>query len=119
KPTRGTAIVNGYDITKHLDKARSSLGLCPQHDILFNKLNAKEHLIFYSKLHGQYNKSSNEEIRKLLIDVGLESKMFTYAMNLSGGQKRKLSVACSFIGNTKTVFLDEPSSGLYPSARRE
>ncbi|CAL1548537.1 unnamed protein product, partial [Lymnaea stagnalis] len=68
---------------------------------------------------GQYHATSKYEIEDMLSKVGLAQKMSSYAINLSGGQRRKLSVACAFIGNNKTVFLDEPSSGLDPSARRE
>ncbi|CAL1545773.1 unnamed protein product, partial [Lymnaea stagnalis] len=98
KPTSGTAIVNGYDITKNLAQARACLGLCPQHDILFGKLNCNEHLVFYLRLRGQYKSTPKGEIEEMLTKVGLREKMKTYSQSLSGGQKRKLSVACSFIG---------------------
>jgi len=49
-PTSGTALVNGYDITKDISSVRSSLGLCPQHDILFDTLTVEEHLYFFAKV---------------------------------------------------------------------
>jgi len=49
-PTSGTAIINGYDIRKDLASVRSSLGLCPQHDILFDNLTVEEHLYFFAKV---------------------------------------------------------------------
>ncbi|KAK0046035.1 ATP-binding cassette sub-family A member 3-like isoform X1, partial [Biomphalaria pfeifferi] len=120
KPSKGTVILNGYDVSQNLIQARERVGLCPQHDILFPRLTCKEHLIFYSKLRNQYRGISEEnEAVDLLNAVGIKDKVFTHSRFLSGGQKRKLSCACAFIGSTKTIFLDEPSSGLDPSARRE
>ena len=49
-PTSGTAIVNGFDIRHDIDKVRTSLGLCPQHNILFDDLTVQEHLIFFTKV---------------------------------------------------------------------
>ena len=49
-PTDGTAIVNGYDITEDISSVRASLGLCPQHDILFDELTVEEHLFFFAKV---------------------------------------------------------------------
>jgi len=49
-PTSGTAIVNGYDIRENIDGVRSSLGICPQHDVLFDELTVKEHLYFFCKV---------------------------------------------------------------------
>ncbi|KAH9515607.1 hypothetical protein Btru_011535 [Bulinus truncatus] len=119
-PTKGTAIVNGFDVTKNLKEARRNVGPCPQHDILFPSLTCEEHLIFYSKLREQYDRvNTKKEIDTLLEEVELTEKRKCYSAVLSGGQKRKLSVACSFIGGSQIVFLDEPSSGLDPSTRRE
>ena len=53
-PTDGTAIVNGYDITEDISSVRASLGLCPQHDILFDELTVEEHLFFFAKVK-RYN----------------------------------------------------------------
>lgn len=58
------------------------------------------------------------EIEKFLKDLGFEDKRDAYTMNLSGGQKRKLSVSMAFIGGSKVVLLDEPTAGMDPHARR-
>lgn len=50
-PTSGTALINGYDITQDIANVRASLGLCPQHDILFDELTVEEHLFFFAKVH--------------------------------------------------------------------
>lgn len=58
------------------------------------------------------------EVRKLIADVNLADKRNCYSKDLSGGQKRRLSVAMAFIGGSKLIFLDEPTSGMDTSARR-
>ncbi|CAL1546203.1 unnamed protein product, partial [Lymnaea stagnalis] len=118
-PTSGTAFVNGFDIKKNIKQVRENIGLCPQHDVLFPKLNVREHLYFYCKLRGQYGEGSEQEINEMLylLDLGTKRKAFPH--QLSGGQKRKLSVACAFVGNSKIVFLDEPSTGMDPNARQQ
>ncbi|CAL1546210.1 unnamed protein product, partial [Lymnaea stagnalis] len=118
-PTSGTAIVNGFDINANISKVRENIGLCPQHDVLFPKLTAYEHLVFYCKLRGQYKAGVDKQLQDALDQVGLSAKRTSFPHQLSGGQRRKLSVACAFSGNSKVIFLDEPSTGLDPSARQD
>ena len=95
---------------------RQEIGICLQHDCLFDILTVKEHIEFFAMVKGLYSKSSRneaeEKIKKSIQDVALWEKRSTYAKNLSGGMKRKLSVAIAFCGDSKTVFLDEPTSGM-------
>lgn len=63
-PTSGTALVGGYDIRTEMDKVRDSLGLCPQHNIIFEEFTVKEHLYFFSKLKGVDKKDIDREIQK-------------------------------------------------------
>ena len=119
-PTRGTVAINGYDIVKQTSQARESMGLCPQFDILFPSLTVREHLHFFLKLKGETDKAViKREIDTFLKDVELAGKGHTRAGNLSGGQKRALSVAIAFIGGSKVVILDEPTSGMDPQKRRK
>ncbi|XP_067952133.1 phospholipid-transporting ATPase ABCA3-like [Watersipora subatra] len=117
-PTSGTAMVNGYDIRKDISSIRSSLGLCPQHDILFDNLTVEEHLYFFAKLKRCKSEQLKTEIDYYIKTLGLEEKRSSFASTLSGGQKRKLSVGIALIGDSKIVILDEPTSGMDPSARR-
>ncbi|ODM95225.1 ATP-binding cassette sub-family A member 3 [Orchesella cincta] len=112
-PSSGTAIVNGYDITTALDKARSSLGLCPQHNMLFDKLTVREHL-----LKGLSSSAASNEATMLMPKLQLAEKSKTISRALSGGQMRKLCLGIALIGGSKVVILDEPTSGLDPEARR-
>eukprot|EP00039_Didymoeca_costata_P018273 m.332823 g.332823 ORF g.332823 m.332823 type:complete len:1854 (-) comp17014_c0_seq1:237-5798(-) len=118
-PSQGSVKINGHDVVHDTNKARESLGLCPQFDILFRELTVREHLYFFLKLKGVTDKTYVEEqIKTFLKDVDLEAKANTRSKNLSGGQKRGLSVALALIGGPQTVILDEPTSGMDPQKRR-
>lgn len=118
-PTEGTAFINGYDIRTETTKARESLGLCPQHDVLFNDLTVREHIVFFCRLKGMTDSKAVEtEVEKYLKLLDLMDKKDKKSRTLSGGQKRKLSIANALCGNSKFVILDEPTSGLDVSARR-
>lgn len=117
-PTSGTALINGHDIRTNLYKARSSIGLCPQHNILFDELTVREHIIFYSRLKGLTDEEIVEEVERYVQLLELEPKINAMSASLSGGMKRKLSVGVALCGRSKVVFCDEPSSGMDPAARR-
>ncbi|XP_059176011.1 phospholipid-transporting ATPase ABCA3-like [Physella acuta] len=117
-PTSGTALINGFDIRREISEVRSSLGLCPQHDILFDNLTVEEHMIFFGLLKGVPRNQIMPQCSEMLKDMELFPKLKAKSKTLSGGMKRKLSVCIALIGNSKVVFLDEPSSGLDPNARR-
>ncbi|KAL2079018.1 hypothetical protein ACEWY4_024762 [Coilia grayii] len=117
-PTSGTAIINGYDIRTDMDAIRKHLGMCPQHNVLFNDLTVEEHIYFYARLKGRSKKEVDIEIDQMIQDVGLPHKRKELAKNLSGGMQRKLSVAIAFVGGSNIVILDEPTAGVDPYARR-
>lgn len=118
EPTSGTALINGYDIRRDMDLARSSIGFCPQHNILFDELTVREHILFYSCLKGLSKDAAELEVHKYVKMLGLEGKENASSSTLSGGMKRKLSVIIALCGKSKVVFLDEPTSGMDPGARR-
>uniref|UniRef100_A0A8C3R768 ATP binding cassette subfamily A member 4 n=1 Tax=Cyanoderma ruficeps TaxID=181631 RepID=A0A8C3R768_9PASS len=117
-PTSGTVLVGGLDIQTHMDSIRHRLGMCPQHNILFNHLTVAEHILFYSQLKGRCREEAEQEMEAMLEDMGLIHKRNEEAQNLSGGMQRKLSVAIAFVGEAKVVVLDEPTSGVDPYSRR-
>ena len=114
----GTASVYGNNIQDGMDLIRKSLGMCPQHNVLFESLTVEEHLWFYASLKGMSNNDIYYAVNTLLRDIGMELKRVDLVDSLSGGMKRKLSVAIAFIGNAKLVILDEPTAGVDPYARR-
>ncbi|XP_031707233.1 phospholipid-transporting ATPase ABCA1 isoform X1 [Anarrhichthys ocellatus] len=117
-PTSGTALINGYDILTDMDSIRKYLGMCPQHNVLFNELTVEEHIYFYARLKGLSRDEVKIEMDQMIKDVGLPHKRKDLAKNLSGGMQRKLSVAIAFVGGSKVVILDEPTAGVDPYARR-
>ncbi|XP_058124970.1 phospholipid-transporting ATPase ABCA3-like [Anopheles ziemanni] len=117
-PTSGTALVNGYDIRKDIEGVRFSLGLCPQHNVLFNELTVAEHLKFFAQLKGIPREKTEAEIDKYVNLLELSDKRHAQSHTLSGGMKRKLGVGIALCGGSRVVLLDEPTSGMDPSARR-
>ncbi|EAR99563.1 ABC transporter family protein (macronuclear) [Tetrahymena thermophila SB210] len=117
--TGGWAEVNGMDIETQMEEIRTFMGVCPQHDILFDNLTVREHLYLYASFKGMTDsKLIKEEVEKFVDDVDLREKADVLSKNLSGGQRRRLSVAIAFIGGSQIVYLDEPTSGMDTSARR-
>ncbi|KAM3597560.1 uncharacterized protein V6R79_006150 [Siganus canaliculatus] len=117
-PTNGRAYINGYDICQDMALIRRSLGLCPQHDVLFDNLTVREHLLFYAQLKGYSKDKIPDEVDRIIRILNLEHKRHSRSKTLSGGMKRKLSIGIALIGDSKVVMLDEPTSGMDPSARR-
>lgn len=117
-PSSGRAYINGYDICQDMALIRRSLGLCPQHDVLFDNLTVREHLLFYTQLKGYPREKIPGEVDRIIRILNLEDKRNAKCKTLSGGMKRKLSIGIALIGDSKVVMLDEPTSGMDPSARR-
>lgn len=117
-PTSGTAKLGGYDILEHPYEVRQMIGYCPQFDALFDKLTAREHLFLYARLKGVPEDLLEPFANGLLQFLGLMPYADKLAGTFSGGNKRKLSVGIALVGNPAVVFLDEPSTGLDPAARR-
>ncbi|CAD8172616.1 unnamed protein product [Paramecium pentaurelia] len=116
--TEGEATVFGYDVETQIEEIRQFMGVCPQHDILFDNMTVKEHLEMFATFKGMKPEDIPAAVRRMIEDVDLLEKTDYLSKNLSGGQKRRLSVAIAFIGNSKLIYLDEPTSGMDTSARR-
>ncbi|KAL1210263.1 ABC transporter A family member 7 [Cardamine amara subsp. amara] len=120
KPTSGTGLVQGLDICNDMDRVYTSMGVCPQHDLLWETLTGREHLLFYGRLKNLKGSVLDQAVEESLKSVnlfhgGVADKP---AGKYSGGMKRRLSVAISLIGNPKVVYMDEPSTGLDPASRK-
>lgn len=92
------------------------MGICPQHDILFDTITVQEHLEIFCDLKGV--RQSAGKIEKLMKDLGVYEHKDTLSKDLSGGNRRKLSVALALVADSKVVLLDEPTSGMDLNARR-
>lgn len=119
QPTEGRAEVFGIDIFNNMSEVRKMLGVCPQHDVLFDYLTPQDHLRLFAAFKGTDSAVIEGQVQQMLIDIDLQSVKDQICKTLSGGQKRKLSVAIAMIGSSKLVLLDEPSSGMDTSSRRK
>ncbi|XP_076893261.1 ABC transporter A family member 7-like [Bidens hawaiensis] len=119
KPSSGTAFVEGLDITTNMDQIYANMGVCPQHDLLWETLTGREHLLFYGRLKNLKGSTLTQAVEESLKSVNLFNGGVAdkQAGKYSGGMKRRLSVAISLIGDPKVVYMDEPSTGLDPASR--
>ncbi|OMJ16749.1 ABC transporter A family member 7 [Smittium culicis] len=118
KMTSGSANLAGFDVRTETDQVYRNFGICPQHDILWDDLSISEHLYFYARLKGTPKSQEDQLVTETIERVKLTSIRNRIARKLSGGEKRRLSIAISFVGNPSVVFLDEPTTGLDPEVRR-
>lgn len=107
-PTSGEAIVRGKSIKSEMDQIRQSMGVCPQHDVLFPELNVRQHLEVFAAFKNVPHSDIPNAVDEMIARVGLKEKAQVKSAMLSGGQKRKLSVGIALIGDSKCVILDEP-----------
>jgi len=115
EPTSGTALLLGHDIRFDRDLIRRKLGMCPQHDLLYDQLTILEHCSLYMNVKGL---SNSDRINSVLTDVILFDVRHKKANELSGGMKRRLSLAISLMGDPDVLMMDEPTTGLDPKSRR-
>ena len=115
----GNAFVGGFEVNKQLSKARTLIGYCPQFDALSDLLTGREHLELYAHIKGIPQANISEQVEFMLKNMDLTQYRDILAGTYSGGNKRKLSVAMALIGNPSVVFLDEPSAGMDPEARKK
>lgn len=109
----GSAIVNGIDVSKHPQKVKEIIGVQPQSPAFMDKVKLTEQLEQIASTYGQ-----KVHAHKLLKEVGLEDKANSYVENLSGGQMQRFSIVASLVHKPKVFFMDEPTTGLDPQARR-
>ncbi|XP_064015154.1 glucosylceramide transporter ABCA12 [Pogoniulus pusillus] len=116
----GTIFVYGKDIRTDQEVIRKNMGVCMQHNVLFNYLTTKEHLLLYGyiKVPHWSKQELYQEVKRTLKETGLYSHRHKLAGSLSGGMKRKLSIAIALLGGSRVVILDEPTTGVDPCSRR-
>ena len=118
-PTSGSVLIYGHQIPREFARARKLLGYCPQYNTLFGELTVREHLLFYCQLKGLIpEEKCNEEVDSILNSTDLWQVQDEQAKCLSGGLQRRLCVALAFVGGSKLIILDEPTSSVDPVARR-
>jgi len=118
-PSSGDAFIDGLSVTHHPAALRGKLGISPQFDILWPELTTQEHLELAAAIKGVRTRASQTEAaQQAAARVGLSDKLDAMSSELSGGQRRKLSLSLAFMGQPLAVVLDEPTSGIDPGSRR-
>uniref|UniRef100_A0A669B0Q2 ATP binding cassette subfamily A member 12 n=1 Tax=Oreochromis niloticus TaxID=8128 RepID=A0A669B0Q2_ORENI len=119
-PSSGTIEVYGRDMQTNIENVRRELGVCMQYDVLFDHMTTKEHLLLYGQIKAPHwsDRELHEQVRTILEDTGMYAHRHKRVGTLSGGMKRKLSISIAFIGGSRVVVLDEPTTGVDPCSRR-
>jgi len=118
KPTSGTASIMGYDINQQPFKIKEIIGVSPQETVLSERLNSQENLNLIGKVHGISSRELKIRSQQLLETMGLTGRAKDQVKKFSGGMKRRLNIMMALIHNPEVLFLDEPTLGLDPQARR-
>jgi len=113
-PTEGSIKILGKDINTSFDQVKEKIGVLPQEFHSFERLTVRETLEFFQKMF-----KNRANINEIIDDLDLHEQEKKLYMNLSGGLKQRVGVAIALVNNPEIVFLDEPSTGLDPKARRE
>ncbi|CAM42001.2 putative ABC1 transporter [Leishmania braziliensis MHOM/BR/75/M2904] len=115
----GDCYIYGSSVRTAKTDVRQQIGYCPQHNILWPELTCRDHLEFFGRIKGLRGWELENAVCRMLYETGLLDKMDQPAKSLSGGMKRRLSLAVAFVGGSRLVFLDEPTAGLDVGARRQ
>ena len=116
-PTSGTALINGFDVTRQPDQVRRSIGVIPQAMTTDLELSVEENLLIFAKLYGVSKEKRKRLIPELLAAVELSQWADKPVKNLSGGMRRRVEIARGLVHEPQVFFLDEPTTGLDPVSR--
>ncbi|KAF4688251.1 (ABC) transporter [Perkinsus olseni] len=115
RPKSGAVSIFNKEVPAEMPAIRRSMGICPQNNVLWDDLTVSEHFELFANIRGL---PTDKYAMEFATEIELGHKFGARVKTLSGGMKRKLSVGLAFVGDSKLVILDEPSSGMDPSARR-
>lgn len=115
RPSEGSALVLGYDVARHSEQIRARSGYMSQRFALYHDLTVYENLVFYA---GVYGVSDTRQVSQLLDNLGLKAVQHERVQTLSAGWRQRLALATAIVHRPGLLFLDEPTSGVDPVARR-
>ncbi len=118
QPSSGSARVLGLDVTRQAEAIRAQIGYMSQKFSLYPDLTVRENLQFYASVYGIPRHERSARIAELIALAGLEGRDGELVSNLSGGWRQRLALGCAIVHRPRVLFLDEPTSGVDPDARR-
>jgi len=118
EPTAGAARVGGYALPSEAPAVKEIIGVCPQENGVFPYLTGRENVRLFGELHGMGARSLTARTEELLRTMGLDGEADRKAKGYSGGMTRRISLLMALISDPTVAFLDEPTTGLDPAARR-
>ena len=119
RPTAGRAELAGFDIVKQTEEIKKRIGYMSQRFSLYEDLTVEENIDFYGAIYGLSEPDMVVRRHKVVDLIGLDGRMEQLAATLSGGYKQRLALACALLHEPEILFLDEPTAGIDPVARRE
>ena len=118
-PSEGRATVHGYDVATHSEQVKASIGYMSQKFSLYDDLRVEENIEFFSGIYGVPRERRTKRREEILAMAGLTDRRKDMTVMLTGGWKQRLALGCAILHKPPIVFLDEPTSGVDPIARRQ